>query len=67
MLWYALLGLMVSRFITSSYTNAVFDRFINPRIEGAKVNQGLYKDEEDDEEQPEQQKNNVTTEKRVEE
>lgn len=67
MLWYALLGLMVSRFITSSYTNAVFDRFINPRIEGAKVNQGLYKDEEDDEEQPEQQENSATTEKRVEE
>ena len=36
--------------MTASYTNAVFDRFINPRIEGAKVNQGLRKSEEDDEE-----------------
>ena len=51
--WYALIGFALSRFITASYTNAVFDRFINPRIEGAKVNQGLYvseEDEDDDEE-----------------
>ena len=47
--WYALIGFSLSRFITASYTNAVFDRFINPRIEGAKVNQGLYQPEEDDE------------------
>lgn len=50
-LWYALIGLMISRFITSSYTNAVFDRFINPRIEGAKVNQGLHTDDDLDEEE----------------
>ncbi len=48
--WYALIGFAISRFITASYTNAVFDRFINPRIEGAKVNQGLYQQEDDDEE-----------------
>ena len=46
--WYALIGFALSRFITASYTNAVFDRFINPRIEGAKVDQGLYKPEEDE-------------------
>ena len=46
--WYALIGFSISLFITASYTNAVFDRFINPRIEGAKVNQGLYKQEEDE-------------------
>lgn len=44
--YYALIGFGLSRFITASYTNAVFDRFINARIEGAKVNQGLR--EEDD-------------------
>ena len=38
-----------SRFITASYTNAVFDRFMNSRIEGAKVNQGLRKNEDEDE------------------
>ena len=48
--YYALIGFSLSRFVTASYTNAVFDRYINPRIEGAKVNQGIYKPEEDDEE-----------------
>ena len=43
----------ISRFITASYTNAVFDRFINPRIEGAKVNQGIYTPEEDEDEDEE--------------
>ena len=46
--WYFLIGFALSRFITASYTNAVFDRFINPRIEGAKVNQGLHMSEDDD-------------------
>jgi len=49
--WYALIGFALSRFITASYTNAVFDRFINPRIEGAKVNQGLYQKEDDEEDE----------------
>lgn len=48
--YYALIGFALSRFVTASYTNAVFDRYINPRIEGAKVNQGIYRPEEDDEE-----------------
>ncbi len=51
--YYALIGFAISRFITASYTNAVFDRFINPRIEGAKVNQGIYKPEEDEDEDEE--------------
>ena len=33
----------------AAYCAAVFDRFINPRIEGAKVNQGIHQPEEDDE------------------
>ena len=49
--WYALIGFALSRFITASYTNAVFDRFINPRIEGAKVNQGLYNPDEEEEDE----------------
>lgn len=49
LLYYILFGYAFSRFITASYTNAQFDRFINSRIEGAKVNQGLAEpDEEDD-------------------
>jgi uncharacterized membrane protein YesL len=49
--YYALIGFSISRFVTASYTNAVFDRFINPRIEGAKVNQGLHKDEDEEEDE----------------
>ena len=56
--YYILIGFGLSRFVTASYTNAVFDRFINSRIEGAKVNQGLrsdeFSDEEDEEEENEQ-------------
>ena len=57
--YYMIIGFGLSRFITASYTNAVFDRFINPRIEGAKVNQGLrekddYTDEDETGEETEQ-------------
>lgn len=45
MLYYALLGFGLSRFITASYTNAAFDRFINSRIEGAQVDRGLLRDD----------------------
>ncbi len=52
--YYMIIGFGLSRFITASYTNAVFDRFINPQIEGAKVNQGLReKDDFGDEEEEE--------------
>ncbi len=46
--YYVLLGFGLSRFITASYTNGVFDKYINPSIEGAQVNRGLYNEEEDD-------------------
>ncbi len=51
--WYLLLGFTLSRFITSSYTNAVFDKYINIRIEGAQVDRGLYKEEDDEEDESE--------------
>ncbi len=54
LLYYALFGYTFSRFISASYTNAQFDKFINSRIEGAKVNQGLADVEEDEEEEDEQ-------------
>ena len=46
--YYVLLGFGLSRFITASYTNAVFDKYINPSIEGAVVNRGLYNEEDED-------------------
>ncbi len=51
LLYYVLIGFSLSRFIYASYTNAVFDRFINARIEGAQVNRGLSQEEEEDEEE----------------
>ena len=53
LLYYIFFGYGLSRFITASYTNAQFDKYINSRIEGAKVNQGLAEPEEDEEEKEE--------------
>ena len=50
MLYYIVFGFSLSRFISASYSNAVFDRYINPNIEGAQINRGLYNEEEDNEE-----------------
>ncbi len=50
--YYILLGFALSRFVGASYTNGVFDRMLNARIEGAQVNRGLYNEDEDEEEVP---------------
>ena len=52
--YYVLLGFGLSRFVTASYTNAAFDRFINSRIEGAVVNRGLNTDPDDADEDEEE-------------
>ena len=46
--YYIVLGYALSRFVTASYTNAVFDKFINTRLEGVKVNRGLAEDDDED-------------------
>ena len=46
--YYVLFGFAFSRFITASYTNAQFDKFINSRIEGAQVNRGLAEEDDED-------------------
>ena len=38
---YALIGLSLTHFIYASYANSCFDRYLNPRIKGAKVGMGL--------------------------
>ena len=38
----------------ASYTNAVFDRFINAHMEGVQINRGMASDEDDDDEDEEQ-------------
>lgn len=58
--YYLVFGFAFSRFITASFTNAVFDKYINSRIEGAQVNRGLSQenddDDDDDDEQEEERK-----------
>ena len=49
-LYYLLFGFYLSRFTYASYANAVFDRFINSRIQGAIINRGLSQEEDDEDE-----------------
>lgn len=51
--YYIILGIVLARFINASLANAVFDRFINSRIEGAKINRGLRQDDDEDEDDDE--------------
>ena len=56
--YYILFGFAFFRFVCASYTNGVFDKYLNSRIEGAKVNQGLRQpDDEDDDEDEENEEN----------
>ena len=52
--YYMLVGFSLSRFVTASYTNAQFDKFINNRIEGVQVNRGLAEEEDEDWEEEEE-------------
>jgi len=47
-LYYVIVGNGMTRFIFASFTNGVFDKFINIHIEGVEVNRGLAKDDDDD-------------------
>ena len=51
--YYLIMGFALTRFVFASFTNAVFDKYINAHIEGAKVNRGLAEEEEDDEDDEE--------------
>ena len=48
--YYIIAGFGLSRFVTASYTNGVFDKYINSRIEGAIVDRGLNTDPEEEDE-----------------
>jgi uncharacterized membrane protein YesL len=50
-LYYALIGFALHRLVYASFANGVFDRFINPRIQGAPVNLGLRLDDQDDQDE----------------
>ena len=53
-LYYVLIGFALARFVYASFTNGVFDRFINSHMEGVEVNRGLAKEEDLDEEDDEE-------------
>ena len=60
-LYYMLFGFAFSRLVYASVANGVFDKYLNPRIEGAQVGMGLrpqdpdevFADEDDDDEEEE--------------
>ena len=48
-LYYLLFGFAFSRLVYASFAHSVFDRYLNPNIEGATVRQGLRPEEPEDE------------------
>jgi hypothetical protein len=54
--YYMLIGFTLSRFVSASYTNAQFDKYINSRIEGAQVNRGLAEEEDEDWDEEEEER-----------
>lgn len=47
-LYYILFGFALSRLVYASIANGIFDRYLNPHIEGAQVRMGLRPQDEDD-------------------
>ena len=58
--YYAVAGFSLSRFVYASFTNGVFDRFINAHMEGVKINRGLADPEDDDDDEDEEAEDSVT-------
>lgn len=48
--YYLLFGFALSRLVYASFANGIFDRYLNPHIEGAPVGMGLRPQDEDDDE-----------------
>ena len=59
--YYIIIGFSLARFVCASYTNGVFDKFINSHMEGVEINRGLAseEDEEEDEEEEQQEEQNL--------
>ena len=53
--YYILFGFAFFRFVAASYTNGVFDKFINSHMEGVEINRGLASEDDEDEDEEEQQ------------
>ncbi|MBQ3760924.1 MAG: hypothetical protein II875_02795 [Clostridia bacterium] len=62
---YLLIGFAFVGFVQASFANSCFDKYLNPRIEGAEVNKGLYNpDSEDEQKQDEPEPENLVKEDR---
>lgn len=48
LLYYLFFGFALSRLVYASFANGIFDKFLNPHIEGAPVNMGLRPHTEED-------------------
>ncbi|MBQ9408866.1 MAG: DUF624 domain-containing protein [Clostridia bacterium] len=48
LLVYLFIGFAFVGFVQASFANSCFDKYLNPRIEGAEVNKGLYNPDEDE-------------------
>jgi uncharacterized membrane protein YesL len=55
--YYILIGYALARFVYASYTNGVFDKYINSHMEGVQVNRGLATETDDDDEDDEDEEN----------
>ena len=55
LLYYACIGFTLSRFVSVSYIQGVFDKFINVNIEGVEVNRGIYADPDDEDDEDEEE------------
>lgn len=49
-LYYLLIGFALHRLAYASFANGVFDKYVNPNIEGAPVNLGLREEEDEEDE-----------------
>ena len=47
---YGVVGFSLTGFVYASFANSCFDKYLNPRIEGAEGNKGLYNPDADEEE-----------------
>ena len=54
MLYYMCIGFTLSRFVSVSYVQGVFDKFINSKMEGVEVNRGIYQDPDDEDDEDEE-------------
>lgn len=60
--YYVIIGFCFTRFVYASYTNGVFDKYINVHMEGVQVNRGLSSDVDDDDEEEEEQQSETLSE-----